>query len=468
MKNKKRLFLTLAVSAVMAFGAVGFSACGNNSDDEKTHEHTYATSWSGDDENHWHAPTCGDTTVPSDKGEHIDEDDNEKCDICDYQLPHRHKYSDQWSSDENYHWYASTCGHTSEVKDKAEHIDEDENKKCDICGYEFHEHKYAEEWTRTENEHWHAPTCGDTTVPADKGEHIDEDDNEKCDICDYQLPHRHRYSKEWSSNQANHWHDPICGDTEEPADNAPHIDENEDYKCDVCGYDLPVPSTKTELGTVNIAAGETTSVSVVSVKSGFYTIKAKLTTKLETGRFQAKIGESGYLSELAYFETDETYTGFIRIDEDAEKTMIMLAIDEAVEGEVWLETYEMPTLKPDGSKIVVPLSEFINVTTTGVDYTTGKEYKALLDPSVTVGKYRISGAPLTGIDTASSVRACFNKNLDGHRGSLRKSIGYVDLEMTATAYNEDGDNYFFLVCSISNQQYLRIIPYEVSLVPFTE
>ena len=35
---------------------------------------------------------------------------------------HEHTYSQQWSSDENYHWYSATCEHDDEVKDKAEHI----------------------------------------------------------------------------------------------------------------------------------------------------------------------------------------------------------------------------------------------------------------------------------------------------------------------------------------------------------
>jgi len=43
-----------------------------------------------------------------------------------------HTYSDQWSSDQTYHWHASTCEHTNLVKDKAEHIYGNDNI-CDIC-----------------------------------------------------------------------------------------------------------------------------------------------------------------------------------------------------------------------------------------------------------------------------------------------------------------------------------------------
>lgn len=54
-----------------------------------------------------------------------------------------HTYSDDWSYDEIYHWHAATCGHSSKVRDKAEHSfevvknnDEKLVKKCTVCGYE--------------------------------------------------------------------------------------------------------------------------------------------------------------------------------------------------------------------------------------------------------------------------------------------------------------------------------------------
>ena len=36
-------------------------------------------------------------------------------------LDHIHTYDSEYTSDDNYHWYAATCVHTSEVKDKAAH-----------------------------------------------------------------------------------------------------------------------------------------------------------------------------------------------------------------------------------------------------------------------------------------------------------------------------------------------------------
>ena len=45
-------------------------------------------------------------------------------------------------------------------------------------------------------------------------------------------PHTHTYSTEWSTDDANHWHECPCGDKK---DLAAHTDANKDHNCDVCG-----------------------------------------------------------------------------------------------------------------------------------------------------------------------------------------------------------------------------------------
>ena len=45
-------------------------------------------------------------------------------------------------------------------------------------------------------------------------------------------PHTHTYSTEWSTDDANHWHECPCGDKK---DLAAHADANKDHNCDVCG-----------------------------------------------------------------------------------------------------------------------------------------------------------------------------------------------------------------------------------------
>ena len=44
-----------------------------------------------------------------------------------------HTYAQDWSTDETYHWHASTCGHEGIVSEKGEHTFE--NGVCSVCGY---------------------------------------------------------------------------------------------------------------------------------------------------------------------------------------------------------------------------------------------------------------------------------------------------------------------------------------------
>jgi hypothetical protein len=49
----------------------------------------------------------------------------------------------------------------------------------------------------------------------------------------------HNYGTEWKSDKDNHWNECTCGDK---ANTAAHKDENTDGKCDVCEYNVGVPS----------------------------------------------------------------------------------------------------------------------------------------------------------------------------------------------------------------------------------
>ncbi|MGN0823664.1 MAG: leucine-rich repeat domain-containing protein, partial [Candidatus Coproplasma sp.] len=43
-----------------------------------------------------------------------------------------HNYSDEWTSDAQYHWHAATCEHSDEISGKAEHTWD--NGYCSVCG----------------------------------------------------------------------------------------------------------------------------------------------------------------------------------------------------------------------------------------------------------------------------------------------------------------------------------------------
>ena len=119
--------------------------------------------WLGDGYTHWHSSSCG-HNIKGDEEPCTDENGDSNCDICGY-LIHKHSY--EWNGDDTEHWLEPTCGDTTEIKDKEPHIDADNDDVCDTCGKLLpHTHKYSEDWTFDENTHWHAPICTDTTVGA--------------------------------------------------------------------------------------------------------------------------------------------------------------------------------------------------------------------------------------------------------------------------------------------------------------
>ena len=52
--------------------------------------------------------------------------------------------------------------------------------------------------------------------------------------------HTHSHGSDWRSDTDNHWNQCECGDK---ANVAPHADENNDEKCDACGYDMPISAS---------------------------------------------------------------------------------------------------------------------------------------------------------------------------------------------------------------------------------
>ena len=104
--------------------------------------HSFSDKWTSDNTHHWHASTCGHTSETSGKETHhwdagvvtkqpTETTEGEKtytCDVCQKtkvdsigKLDHIHTFDTKYSFDDNYHWYAATCVHTGEVKNKAAH-----------------------------------------------------------------------------------------------------------------------------------------------------------------------------------------------------------------------------------------------------------------------------------------------------------------------------------------------------------
>ena len=134
------------------------------------HTHKFATDWTKDETNHWHAATCehaeevsdktahsfGEWTVTKEATEEAEGSKERSCSVCGYKateaiekLAHTHKFATAWASDASGHWHAATCGHTDEKSGFAEHsfgdyvsnndatteADGTKTRECSVCGY---------------------------------------------------------------------------------------------------------------------------------------------------------------------------------------------------------------------------------------------------------------------------------------------------------------------------------------------
>ena len=307
MKKIKWLVAFLIVANLL-LGVIGCK-------DPEIHIHTYSEAWTSDANGHWHASTCEHTTEVSGKAEHtfgdwkVTQEPTEEaegtkersCTVCEYTVPevieklaHTHKFATDWTKDETNHWYASTCGHTTEVSGKAAHsfgdwqvtkaaTEEAEGSKersCTVCGSTAtevieklaHTHKFATDWTKDETHHWHAATCEHTTEVSEKAEHTfgnwtttkeatEEAEGTKersCTVCGStatevieKLAHTHKFATDWTKDETHHWYAATCEHTTEVSGKAAHsfgeyvsnndatteADGTKTRECSVCGHE---------------------------------------------------------------------------------------------------------------------------------------------------------------------------------------------------------------------------------------
>ena len=227
--------------------------------EDKPHTHTYSTTWSTDDTNHWHECTCGDK---KDVAAHTDANNDHNCDICGKKMSDHtggtktckdkatcticgqkygdlaaHNYKTEWSKDNTKHWHeCSVCGNK---KDEAAHTPgaaatETTPQTCTICGYVIkaalgHTHNFNQKNTSEtylksaatctkKAVYYYSCTCGEKgTETFESGETAP-----------------HSYSTEWSSDETNHWHK--CANCDAVADKAAHRYDNAcDTTCNDCG-----------------------------------------------------------------------------------------------------------------------------------------------------------------------------------------------------------------------------------------
>ena len=233
--------------------------------EDKPHTHTYSTTWSTDETNHWHeCSVCGDK---KDLAAHVDANNDHNCDVCDKKMSDHtggtatctdkatcticgqkygelaaHNYKTEWSTDETNHWHeCSVCG---DKKDVAAHIPgaaatETTPQTCTICGYVIkaalgHTHNFNQKNT-SETYLKSAATCTKKAVYyysctcGEKGTETFESGELAA----------HNYKTEWSKDSTKHWHEcSVCGSKKDEAAHTPGAaaTETTPQTCTTCGY----------------------------------------------------------------------------------------------------------------------------------------------------------------------------------------------------------------------------------------
>ena len=232
--------------------------------ENKPHTHTYSTTWSTDETNHWHECTCGDK---KDVAPHVDVNKDHNCDVCGKKMSDHtggtatckdkatcticgqkygdlaaHNYKTTWSTDSAKHWHeCSVCG---DKKDVAAHTPgapatETTPQTCTICGYVIkaalgHTHNFNQKNT-SETYLKSAATCTKKAVYyysctcGEKG----TETFESGDLA------AHSYKTEWSKDSTKHWHEcSVCGNKKDEAAHTPGAaaTETTPQTCTTCGY----------------------------------------------------------------------------------------------------------------------------------------------------------------------------------------------------------------------------------------
>ncbi|MBE5756376.1 MAG: hypothetical protein E7342_01115 [Clostridiales bacterium] len=179
------LMLALGATVLGACNLMGSLGPSGGESGPSQHEHEYLK-YEFNNEMHWKVCSCEDTT---DLEEHEDGDENGYCDVCNYKLPatHTHSYSPDYMTTKGGHYKICSCGDKIE---EAEHEDKNLDYKCDVCNYQLekpstHTHSYGSTYVKTETEHYKVCSCGDK---KDKGAHVDQNTDYACDVCGYELP----------------------------------------------------------------------------------------------------------------------------------------------------------------------------------------------------------------------------------------------------------------------------------------
>ncbi len=136
------MILALLCATLLLFGSC-FPTTGPGEDPGSTDDPPSDNEeWKSDETHHWkdedskEEHTFGEWTIVEEATCTKEGTQEHVCSVCEYKAEDTieatgHTYSENWRSDETYHWHPAACGHTSEVSEKAKHTFE--NGACTVC-----------------------------------------------------------------------------------------------------------------------------------------------------------------------------------------------------------------------------------------------------------------------------------------------------------------------------------------------
>ena len=195
------------------------------------------------------------------------------CQTCNYSYSHAHTFEETLTFDQTHHYYKSTCGHDVK-KDYSSHDFDDGVLQtngetlytCQTCGYSgLHTHTYSEEYSYDEDRHWYASTCGCENEFKNRGYHVYGTGEKQptgetiytCKTCGYKksiVHHEHTFEEDYSFDAEKHWFKATCAHKdqvkalEKHSFGDPEINNNGDtvYVCSVCKYETTRMQVRTK------------------------------------------------------------------------------------------------------------------------------------------------------------------------------------------------------------------------------
>lgn len=180
--------------------------------------------------------------------EHMDENGDDRCDICGY-CAGEHSFTDYYNEgDENGHYLECDCCPYFDPLAQIPHVyDGDDDYICNVCNYSrCTEHDYVcnGEERYIDSHQMKCIICGDETWDN----HYDVNDDGFCDACGSCMNHSDETNYIWDEktwDSVDHWL--ACEDCGAGYSWESHFDGNDDGLCDVCDYNVVCPHENSEL-----------------------------------------------------------------------------------------------------------------------------------------------------------------------------------------------------------------------------